>query len=151
MLRLILFGVLGKKTGGRPRTSPIWRMPRASLAKIVAEASSVGEVLRVFGLHNKGNNYKTLYARLDADGISYAHLPRGLSANRGRKYPGRGGVPLAEVMVSNSSYSRASLRCRLIQAGVLPYLCAVCGAQPSWPPFRHHLGASRYPVMISRR
>lgn len=40
--------------------------------------------------------------------------------------------PLAQVLVEHSTYTRNSLKKRLIDDKILPYLCAGCGCEPEW-------------------
>jgi endogenous inhibitor of DNA gyrase (YacG/DUF329 family) len=110
----------------RKRTSPIWVCPTDQFRVLVSNSKSISEVLRFFGLQNHGSNSETLKTRLRQEGIAYEHLlkhnPTGIRAK----------VPLAEVMTVGSSYSRRSLKERLIEEGVLKNKCALCGTLPIW-------------------
>ena len=53
---------------------------------------------------------------------------RGSKLARGRMFPGRGAIPLDQVLVANSMYADGSrLRRRLIAAGLKPAHCERCG------------------------
>jgi hypothetical protein len=54
--------------------SPIWKTSREQLLELVQKSSTIGEILRYFGLMNKGGNHKTLKARLQKENISLNHL-----------------------------------------------------------------------------
>lgn len=41
-------------------------------------------------------------------------------------------VPLEEVLVEHSSYPRGSIKRRLVEEGLLQYICAECGQGPEW-------------------
>lgn len=41
-------------------------------------------------------------------------------------------IPLEEVLVENSTYSRYNLKKRLLKAGFMPYVCGECGRGPEW-------------------
>jgi len=40
--------------------------------------------------------------------------------------------PLKDVMVAGSTYPRHSLKKRIIDQKLLPYICSVCGCSPMW-------------------
>lgn len=109
----------------------IWRLERGELERLVAQSSTFSEVLRHFELNNKGGNCRTLKRRLDAEGISYAHIPQRRDSTRGRFV---GGVqrPLEELLQPGSTPSRRHFKARLIREGVLANKCAKCGLGPEW-------------------
>lgn len=55
-------------------------------------------------------------------------LPRGSpgAASRARM------IPLADVLVEHSTYKRGNLKRRIIEDGLVEYVCAVCGRDPEW-------------------
>ncbi len=112
--------------------SIIWRFERGELERLVAGSSTFSEVLRYFGLNHKGGNCRTLKRRLDAESISYAHIPQGRDALRGRSMGGVARRPLEEVLQQGSSVHRFGLKARLIRDGVLDNRCALCGQEPIW-------------------
>lgn len=117
----------------RPRTSPIWAMDSDKFAEIIRTSLNYTDALKHFNLDNKGNNHKTLKKRCDEEGLSHTHLKEG-----GRKAQTQAlrmrnkAIPLEEVMVENSTYSRTHLKNRLIQNKVIPYECRECGRPPTW-------------------
>ena len=115
----------------RKRTSVIWGLPSDRLQQVVRESTSLAQVLRFFELEGKGGNHKTLKRRLAEEQIDFSHIKLGTGSNLGRNFE-RPSVPLEEVMVENSSYSRGHLKRRIIQAGLLNYSCAECGQLPEW-------------------
>jgi hypothetical protein len=96
----------------------------------VAKSISVAGVLRCIGLVPKGGNYRTVRAKVKELGLSTKHW-LGLAHLRGQKriLPKQ---PLAEVLVENSTYSRACLKARLLREGLLPSVCALCGQTSTW-------------------
>lgn len=58
------------------------------------------------------------------------------SPHRGKKVGRVAGwdkkYPLHEVMVGNSTYHRKNLKKRLIDEGIIPYVCACCNTLPEW-------------------
>jgi Zn finger protein HypA/HybF involved in hydrogenase expression len=118
------------KTGPK-RYSVIWLMPKCELEKIVLNSNSFSTVLNHFDLQHKGSNYKTLKKRLNEDNIDYSHIILGCKSNIGRSFK-RDKVPLSEVMVKDSKYSRHALKRRLIKEGILENKCEICGQLSEW-------------------
>jgi len=116
----------------RQKRSPIWNIGRPELAEIVQKAESLGEVLKAFGLNNKGGNHRTLKARLEHDNIDFSHIPLGRGSNSRRHRGGSAPTDLATVLVEGSSYNTNRLKKRLIEAGLLKYECAECGQGAVW-------------------
>jgi hypothetical protein len=116
----------------RRRRSPIWAISREDLARIMERAQTLGDVLKSFGLNNKGGNHKTIKARLDYDNIDYSHIPLGRGSNRNRHRGGTAPTPLVLVLVENSDYSTNKLKKRLIELGYLQNRCAECGQGIVW-------------------
>lgn len=113
------------------RRSPIWKMEKNELEAIVKSASSLGHVLKIFGIEPKGGNYETLKSRLRSDMIDYSHISVGVGHNKGKVFK-KPLKPIADVLVKNSSYSRQSLKKRLLSDGFLKNNCSICGLEPSW-------------------
>jgi len=116
---------------GPKRTSVIWNISKTELEIIVKISDSLSTILKHFGLSNKGGNYKTLKRRLNEDEIDYSHIPLGVGSNRGKSF-NRKKIPLEEVMVENSTYSRAHLKERLLRIGILENKCEICGQEEIW-------------------
>jgi len=116
----------------RKRTSLIWTMPKEQLESIVKEAKTIADILRAFGLYNKGSNYKTLKRRLEEEHIDYSHIPTGVHAGKNRIFGGAKMKPLGEVLVKDSTYARSHLKRRLIKEKLLEYKCQDCGIEPKW-------------------
>ena len=72
---------------GRKRTSAIWRMPKDELECLVENSKTMADVLRYFGLENKGGNNRTLKKRLNEDEIDYS------------KYAGNYGIGLIKPLI----------------------------------------------------
>lgn len=113
----------------RKRTSVVWSISRKELVKIVKNNNSLSKVLKYFGLYNKGGNIKTLKKRLEEEDIDYSHIPLGQNSNIGRNFI-REKIPLKEVMVKNSTYSRNHLKRRLLKNEMLKNKCKICGQLP---------------------
>lgn len=106
-------------------------MPALDFAQLVARSESLSDVLRHFGLENKGGNHRTLKARLAAEAIDISHIdlrPGVGLAQRNRA----SGASLEQVLVEGSTYSRFHLKRRLFLSGTLQNECAICGQGSSW-------------------
>ncbi len=103
-------------------------MPRydeSSLRQLVAESSSLSEVLRRVGLRPTGGNHRRLRHWLGTWGISTDHFPR-------RAPPPREATPLAAVMVEGSTYHRGHLKRRLYAEGLKQRRCELYGQGEEW-------------------
>lgn len=123
--------MIKKEIKKRVKRSIIWKMKTEDLVKLTKESNSLGEILKVFGLENKGGNSRTLKARLDEEGIDYSHIKLGLNSNKGRKFyvaP----LPVEELFKENSSHCRSTLKKYIIKNNLIPYKCCKCGLEDTW-------------------
>lgn len=112
----------------RKRRSIIWKLPVEELKVIVAKSASIADILRYFGLNNKGGNCKTLMSRVEYEGIDISHIKRGIGSNKGRKFTSKD-IPLESILIKNSTFDRGSLKRRLILGNVLKNICSECGLE----------------------
>lgn len=113
------------------RRSPIWKVSSEKFREIVTESKTITEILKRFGLTNKGGNYQTLKKRIEEEGIDISHINLGHGHNKGRILP-KIKIPLCEILIQDSSYSRQSLKIRLLQEGLLENKCKICGLDAQW-------------------
>lgn len=92
-------------------------------AEVVKQANSVADVLRLVRRARVGTNYAVVRERISSLGLSTNHWKRTGSATR---------LSLNECLRENSTYSRVKLKQRLITAGLLKNVCALCGCDPVW-------------------
>lgn len=94
---------------------------------LVASSESYTACLKSLGLSGKGGtSSKLLKARIHSLQICTAHF-KGAWSKRSIKYT------LEDVLIVNSPYTNISkLKKRLVQEGVLEYLCAVCSNPGEW-------------------
>lgn len=111
----------------RKRTSPIWDIEKEELQNLVNDCDSLSEVLRHFGLQNKGGNYKTIKKRFEEDGIDVSKFSENFG--KGLIRPLR---PLSEILVEDSDFSRSHLKERILKKGLLKEVCDKCGIGPVW-------------------
>jgi len=116
----------------RKKTSPIWtQLSDKEFVNLIRNSKTYAMALRYFGLSSKGASYKTLKARIEFLGIDDSHIKKGISSNRGRRFPSNR-KPLSEILVEHSTYSRTWLKPRLVEEGILEYKCAQCGICDMW-------------------
>lgn len=115
----------------RKKRSLIWKISKEELENIIKTNDSFGKVLKYFNLNNKGGNVKTLKARLKYECIDFNHIKLGIRSNKNRKFNVKL-IPLENVLVENSDYSRYSLKKRLISNNLLENKCQLCNQLPEW-------------------
>jgi HNH endonuclease len=98
------------------------------LRSVVAASTSYAEVLRALGYNASGGMHRYISSCIKELGLDTTHVT-GQTWNRGRRYArGARAIPLEEVLVENSSYRyTATLRKRLIAAGLKQSRCEMCG------------------------
>ncbi len=115
----------------RKRTSPIWTLPKNKFEEVVKQSNSIAEIIRFFGFVQASSIYKMIKKRCKEDNIDYSHIPLGLDSNKGRLIS-RKLIPLEEVMIENSTYSRGNLKRRLLNNGTLENRCSNCDLPSFW-------------------
>lgn len=109
-------------------------MGREEFATLVGRSSSLTQILKEFGLLNKGGNFATLRSRMDEDKIDYSHISIGLACNKGKKFPNSPiATPLAEILIENSTFTNThNLKRKLLRDGLIKNECAKCKIGPEW-------------------
>jgi hypothetical protein len=109
-----------------PRTPPF---SENDARVAIAQAFSWSDALRALGYVPKGCNYRTLQRWARRWEISTEHFDPNLSRRRSSR---QRKIPLDEILVANSTYSRGHLKERLISAGVKRSVCELCGQGEVW-------------------
>jgi hypothetical protein len=104
-------------------------MPVNDFAGLIARCKSFSDVFRAFGIGIGGNNFDTVKKRCVEDGISTAHF---CGKEISQKKLWTEAIPLSVVLVRNSTYSRRSLKQRLLREGILKNECIICGLSGDW-------------------
>lgn len=123
--------MIKKEIKRRAKRSIIWKMEKEDLAKLTKQSSSLGEILKIFGLENKGGNSRTLKRRLDEENIDYSHIKLGLNSNKGRKFYVES-LSFEELFRENSPHGRSTLKKYIIKNSLIPYKCSKCGLENLW-------------------
>jgi hypothetical protein len=109
-----------------PRRPPF---SEAAARRAVAEALCWCDALRNLGYEPKGNNPTTLKKYVAMWGISTAHFDPHIGRRRASR---RRRIPLQDVLVRISTYSRGNLKNRLFAAGLKKRRCELCGQGETW-------------------
>jgi predicted transcriptional regulator len=117
----------------KKQRSPIRDIGVNELKKLMESSMYVAEVLRHFGLENKGNNYLTLKSHLKEEGLLHLYdelVQRGLKKRReGCEWKL---APLDKIFIKNSSSTNATVKRRAVSAGLLKEECAICELGTKW-------------------
>lgn len=123
-----------KATYTRKKRSVLWTIPLEELKSKVSTYSSLGQILRDYGLENKGRNSHTLKQRLLEEKIDFSHFRMSIYSNVGRKF-GQCKMTLDECMrtvfIQNSTFNRTSVKRYLRRFELKQYVCE-CGQIPVW-------------------
>lgn len=115
----------------RVKRSKIWLMPTDELKELVKNSNTIGDILKVFDLPNRGGNHHTLKRRLDEEKIDYSHIPLGLNANKGRTFD-VAPIEYDELFRENSPHSRSTVKKYILRDNLIPYKCDCCGFNGQW-------------------
>jgi hypothetical protein len=105
------------------------RFTEEELREAIANSLSWAEALRQLSYRSAGGNWKTLKKYALLWGISTDHFDPDHARHRGFRNAKR---PLEEIMVPDSSYSRAHLKQRLFDEGLKQRVCEACGQGEVW-------------------
>ena len=109
---------------GRPA-----RYTDAELRAAVAASKSWAETLRRLGYCPTGGNPRTLQKRTAELGIPIDHFDPYAAARRPRPELC---IPLEDILIEGSTYSRTNLKRRLYEAGLKERRCELCGQTEMW-------------------
>jgi hypothetical protein len=112
----------------RQRRSPVWQISKDELIDLLERSVTFTQVLAFFGLRNVGSNFQTLVNRLKEEHIDYAKFKN----NRAKVNLFKKRRLDADVFVENSSFSRHTLKKRIIKKGLIPYECKICRGKAIW-------------------
>jgi len=104
------------------------RYTETELRAAVAKARCLSDVLRHFDLRAAGGNFRVLHTHLERWGISTEHFDPDGARRAGARPP----VPLKDVLVAGSPYSRRRVKERLYAEGIKRRACELCGQGEEW-------------------
>ena len=113
-----------------PRRPP--RFTEDQLRAAIAAARSWAETLRLLRYRSAGGNWKTLQKYAALWDISTDHFDPYAASVEGLRRSHKRSIPLAEVLVENSTYGRAHVKRRLLDEGLKARRCESCGQGEHW-------------------
>ena len=96
------------------KRSKIWQVSDKEFIDIIKTSRLMKDALAAFGLENKGSNYKTLKDRISQLGLDISHFRRNAREKRKETLKQTRRVPLEEILVRGSSFSRHHLKKKLL-------------------------------------
>ncbi|MGZ5310134.1 MAG: HNH endonuclease [Solirubrobacterales bacterium] len=121
----------GIETDHLPRQQSARRYGEFEARAAIGASRSWSQTLRRLGRCPTGGNAATLKRRAAAWGIDTSHFdPHAVSNEALRRSMKR--VPLEEVLVRGSAYSRSNLKRRLYEEGLKEPVCEMCGQGDVW-------------------
>lgn len=114
----------------RQKKNALWNILRSDLEGVCARSNTFAEILRYFGLQEKGAQYKALKERLFWEGIDFEHIKLGWGSARGAKSPRLPKYSLSQMLTDNSKFSNGNVKIRIFKDGLLENKCCVCGCLP---------------------
>jgi hypothetical protein len=102
---------------------------KAQLEAAIEASHSYSEAIRALRMRPAGGNHATVKKYAALWNVSTAHF----DPNHGRRRSGnRRAIPLSEILVENSTYSRGTLKQRLYATGLKERACELCGQGEIW-------------------
>lgn len=115
----------------RAKRSIIWSLTKEQLIDAIGKSNTLTGVLRILNLSIKCGYSKILKKKLEFEGIDYSHIKLGVGHNLGKKlYKHK--VPLEEMLIKDSNFSRCQLKKRLLEENKILNKCYICGIGPIW-------------------
>lgn len=117
----------------RKKRNKVYSIRVSELEVVSKKSCSLSEILKYFMLETSSSNYRALKNCLKINNIDYSHITLGLSSNKNRSMPWlHKPIPLKDILVEYSTYSRYWLKNRLLKEGLLANKCHKCGLGSEW-------------------
>lgn len=114
----------------RKKRSIIWSISTQEFSNLVSKSNTIADILRYFGLNNKGGNHHTVKRRAKFENIDLSHIALGKGSNKGKKFPPK--KTDEEFFSINSTTTRHHIKQRIIKNNIMPYKCVECGLEDIW-------------------
>ena len=114
----------------RKKRSKIWELPSNQFSELVSRSNTIADILKYFGLQNKGGNSNTVKRRILHENIDMSHIVLGKGSNRGRKFASK--KTHDELFCSNSNSQRKDIKYRILKDNIIKYECRECGLTDEW-------------------
>lgn len=114
----------------RKKRSVIWSISKEEFSSLVKQSNTIADILRHFGLSNKGGNHNTVKRRVKHENIDISHIKLGQGSNKGKRFAPK--KTNEEYFCENGTVNRNSVKQRIIRNNLIPYQCAKCGLKNIW-------------------
>jgi 5-methylcytosine-specific restriction endonuclease McrA len=116
------------------KTSIIWKISKNELQSILDNSNSYSQALLKLGFKiTTGGPYRTLIERIKIENLNTKILENNRQIFYKSKNPFKTEIiPLDEVLIKESNYSRHLLKKRLIKNNILEYKCSLCSLKDTW-------------------
>jgi|688.fasta_scaffold612440_1 5-methylcytosine-specific restriction endonuclease McrA len=115
----------------RKNQSVIWSIPKDEFENLVKNSHTIADILRYFGMNNKGGNHATVKRRAKLENIDISHISLGRGSNKGKRFNPK--KTDDEYFCENGTVNnRNSIKKRIIRNNLIPYQCAECGLKDLW-------------------
>ena len=103
---------------------------KENLEKIIKESNTQKDVLDKMGIRSAGGNFGTLRKYIKLYNLDTSHFIKNyyVMAEFGHKQM----IPLNDILIENSKYSRTKLKKRLYDEGIKERKCEMCGQDENW-------------------
>lgn len=113
------------------RKGAIWIPTIEEFTNIIAESNSLSETLKKLGLRPAGANFGALHKRINKHKINISHFEEARKIQF-KELINKKRIPLKKILINGSSYSRSSLKRRLIADKLILNKCQICKSKPKW-------------------
>lgn len=114
----------------RKKRSIVWSISKHEFENLVKNSSTIGQILKYFGLSNKGGNSNTVKRRIKNENIDMSHISLGRGSNKGKILVCRKSD--SEIFYKDGTNNRSFLKKRIIKNHLIPYICDSCGLGDFW-------------------
>lgn len=113
------------------KTSKIWTLSKDELQNIINTSASKRDILKKIDINLiHGGNYITLDKRIEHDKFDMTVLKENYNKKSKTRICKK--INIEDILKENSSYSRNSLKLRLVKDKLLEYKCVTCGNDGMW-------------------
>jgi hypothetical protein len=118
----------------RKKSHPLYKVPKIEFISAIQQAESRAQALEILNIANRcGSTYRILKELAIKYCLQEELIRIDLTNNEARRLVSSSrGKPLEEYMIKNSSYSRGTLKQRILKEGVIPYECLLCKQNNIW-------------------
>lgn len=119
------------------RRSPIWTISKDKLQSILDKSSTIKEVIRKLGYADpsQGAHNRRLHQRIKEDSLDTTKFESNCKLWRNKFNAAvtmKRARPIEEYFIENSTVRRESLKKKLVDDKLIPFICAMCGIKDTW-------------------